>query len=309
MNYYEFLVLYLRIMDISDLHIFRTVVEAGGVTRAAERLHRVPSNVTTRIRQLEAELGATLFLRGGKRMTISPAGQVLLGYAESILALVEQAREALLDPAPRGLFQIGSMESTAAIRLPQLLAEYHHRYPEVKLELSTGPSAPLLARVLAGELSAAFVADNVADERLISVEAFIEELVIVASASQANIQSPDDVSHSSMLTFATGCAYRRRFEDWFRSGGIIPERVVELTSYHAILGCAVAGMGVALMPRAMLDIFPERAKLSIHELPVSQRHTSTSLVWRKDLQQSSMTAMAELLAAKHRTDQSSTGLP
>lgn len=282
-------------MDISDLHIFRSVVEAGGITRAAERLHRVPSNVTTRIRQLEEDLGVALFLRGGKRMVISPAGQVLLGYAENILALVQEAREALADPEPRGLFHFGAMESTAAIRLPKLLAEYHRRFPQVKLELSTGPTAQLLTRVLAGELSAAFVADNSPDDRLVSIEAFSEELVIVAAADHSNIQTPKDILCSTILAFGTGCAYRARFENWFRVNGAIPERVVELTSYHAILGCVVAGMGIALLPRGMLNVFPERAQLSIHELPESLRQSITSLVWRQGAKQASVVAMANLL--------------
>ena len=66
-------------MDLADLHIFRSVVQAGGITRAAEKLNRVQSNVTTRVRQLETELGVELFVREGKRMHLSSAGRLLLG--------------------------------------------------------------------------------------------------------------------------------------------------------------------------------------------------------------------------------------
>src|SRR5687767_10914097 len=105
-------------MDLSDLQIFRAVVQAGGITRAAEKLNRVQSNVTTRVRQLEQELGVDLFIREGKRMHLSPAGQQLLGYADRLLALAQEARDAMHDTTPRGLLRLGSMESTAAIRLP-----------------------------------------------------------------------------------------------------------------------------------------------------------------------------------------------
>ena len=94
-------------MDLADLHIFRSVVQAGGVTRAAERLNRVQSNVTTRVRQLEAELGVDLFIRNGKRLHLSPAGQLLLDYADRLLDLAREAREALHDEAPRGLLRLG----------------------------------------------------------------------------------------------------------------------------------------------------------------------------------------------------------
>src|ERR671924_1491037 len=81
-----------RPMDLADLHIFRSVVQAGGITRAAEKLNRVQSNVTTRVRQLEAELGVDLFIRNGKRLHLSPAGQLLLDYADRLLDLAREAR-------------------------------------------------------------------------------------------------------------------------------------------------------------------------------------------------------------------------
>src|ERR1700732_4894548 len=100
-------------MDLSDLRIFSAVVRQGGVTRAAERLHRVQSNVTTRVRQLEDELGIRLFVREGKRLHLAPAGKILLDYADRLLALAEEARAAVQDSRPRGVFRLGAMESTA----------------------------------------------------------------------------------------------------------------------------------------------------------------------------------------------------
>src|SRR6202048_2842482 len=142
-------------MDLSDLMIFSAVVREGSVTRAAERLHRVQSNVTTRIRQLEQDLSVALFIREGKRLHLAPAGQVLLGYAERLLALAEEARGAVQDARPRGTFRLGAMESTAAVRLPGLLSEYHRRHPGGGLELRTGNSQVLGSAILAGEIDAA----------------------------------------------------------------------------------------------------------------------------------------------------------
>lgn len=282
-------------MDFRDLHVFCVVARTGGVTRAAEQLHRVPSNVTTRIRQMEEDLGVPLFLREGKRMRMTPAGQVLHGYAQQILALGQEAREAVLDGTPRGRLNLGSMESTAAIRLPVPLAEFHRRYPDVALELSTGPSLPLVSRVLGGTLDAAFVADPPEDARLESIDAFAEELVLVTAAGPSRVRSPKDVAHPTLLVFARGCAYRHRLEAWFEAGGGVPARVVELASYHAILGCAVAGMGVALLPRGLLEGFPGRNQLGIHPLPAALRRAQTLLVWRKGNQSAALAALARLL--------------
>ena len=162
-------------MDLSDLRIFQAVVREGGITRAAGRLHRVQSNVTKRVQQLEADLGVPLFLREGKKLIAAPAGRILLDYADRILALAEEARSAVRDPAPNGLFRLGSMESTAAVRLPGPLSEFGVRYPQVALELRTGNPTDLQAALLAGEIDAALVAEPVADARFDSIVAFDEE--------------------------------------------------------------------------------------------------------------------------------------
>src|SRR4051812_3301028 len=167
-------------MDLGALRIFKAVAEAGGITRAAARLHRVQSNVTTRVKQLEAELGIALFHRHKRRLTLSPEGKVLLAYAEQMLRLSSEAEAAMRNGAPRGLLRIGALESTAATRLPPVLSAYHLAYPEVRLELVTGTSGALVRRVLAGEVEAAFVAEPYPGDGLESQLVFMEELVLIA---------------------------------------------------------------------------------------------------------------------------------
>lgn len=284
-------------MEISDLEIFRTVVQAGGITRAAAKLHRVPSNVTTRVRQLEEGLGVRLFLREGKRLQLSPAGRVLLDYAERILDLAKQAREALEDSPPRGPLRLGTMESTAATRLPEPLSAYHRRYPDVTLELRTGPTQELVAQVLAGELDAALVADPIKDARLGSILLYEEELVIVAEARHPPIKLPKDVPSRTLLAFRSGCVYRKRLEDWFAHHRMVPERIVEVSSYYAILGCAVAGMGIALLPRSVLAIFPGRDRLSVHPLSGSVSKSKTLFLWRNEARTAKIDALANILSS------------
>jgi DNA-binding transcriptional LysR family regulator len=132
-------------MELSDLNIFRTVVESGGITRAAEKLNRVQSNVTTRISQLEADLGVKLFVREGKKMRLSPAGTILLERGNRLLELAREAKEAVHEETPSGLLRIGTGESTAAVRLPGPLSEFHRRYPQVTLELQNGNPQELIA--------------------------------------------------------------------------------------------------------------------------------------------------------------------
>ena len=284
-------------MDLSDLRIFSAVVREGSVTRAAEQLHRVQSNVTTRVRQLEEDLSVTLFIREGKRLHLAPAGQVLLAYADRLLALADEARGAVQDSKPRGTFRLGAMESTAAVRLPRLLSEYHRRHPGVVLELRTGNPQVLAGAVLAGDLDAALVAEPIADAPFEKMFAFDEELVIVAPADYPPIGKKGNLP-TTVLVFEHGCPHRKRLEDWYARRREMPERTIELTSYHAMLGCVVAGMGISLLPKSVLTTFPERKRLSVHHLARPENCAQTVLIWRKGAGSANVRALEEMLQGK-----------
>jgi DNA-binding transcriptional LysR family regulator len=288
-------------MDLSDLRIFSAVVREGGVTRAAERLHRVQSNVTTRIRQLEEDLGAPLFIREGKRLHLAPAGQVLLDYADRLLTLADEARAAVQDPKPRGVFRLGAMESTAAVRLPGPLSDYYRRYPEVSLELRTGNPQQLATAILAGELDAALVSEPIADGPFEKMLAFEEEPVIVSAAGHPPIDEKGNLPRT-IIAFEHGCPHRKRLETWYALRGGMPERTIELGSYHAMLGCVVAGMGVALLPRSVLSTFPESKRLTVHTLPPGQNLAETVLIWRKGAGSPKIVALQQILGAPLKAD-------
>ncbi|APW43770.1 LysR family transcriptional regulator [Rhodoferax saidenbachensis] len=295
-------------MDFVDLRCFQAVVQYGGITRAAEALHRVPSNVSTRIRMLEENLQAKLFVREGKRMQLSPQGKVLLDYANRLLQLAQEARGALHDGAPRGILRLGAMESTAAIRLPTLLAQMHQQFPALAVELSTGAPRPLTARVIAGELDAALVSEPVSDPRLSSQLAYVESLVMITPAGHPAVRSARDLQLDTLLVFDPDCPHRQRLEAWCAKGKVAPGKVIELGSYHAILGCCVAGMGVALIPAAVLETYTERKHLSVYPLTGDARTMKIKLIWRKDAPQPKIHALAQLLAGKtDRITRSQTG--
>jgi DNA-binding transcriptional LysR family regulator len=283
-------------MDLADLRIFRSVVEEGGITRAAVKLHRVQSNVTTRVRQLEEDLGVALFIREGKRLHLSPTGKLLVDYADRILDLAQEARDALHDGAPRGPFHLGAMESTAAVRLPEPLSVFHRRYPQVHLDLHTDTIARLSAAVLAGELDAALVAEPVNDPVLDKTLVYDEELVLIAGAGHPPIRSPRDVVSQTVLAFEHGCAYRLRMQQWFARAGVLPDRIVEMSSWHALVGCAAARMGIAVVPRMVLSTFPQEKFLSTHALPAEVNHAPTVLVWRKGARSPKIVALLDVLA-------------
>ena len=263
-------------MDLTNLALFRTVAREGSVTRAAQQLQRAQSNVTTRLQQLEEELGCALFLREGKRMQLTEQGHAFLAYAEQLLALADEARQALHPQIPSGTLRLGSMESTAAARLPKPLADLHGQYPQLTLEVSTGPSLPLLEAVQTRRLDCALIAlphhwqngtwqaESLPPDLQMDV-VFNEELLLVLPAAHPPVASPTDVRLDTLAGFAQGCSYRHIAVSWLSSGGRT-FRVQEVGSYHAILACVAAGRCAGVLPRALLDLLREPPPLQIQPL-------------------------------------------
>jgi DNA-binding transcriptional LysR family regulator len=266
-------------MDLDDLHIFRCVVREGGVTRAAGRLHRVPSNVTTRVKQLEERLGVALFRRLGRGLVLTDAGRALLGHAERLLQMAEQAERELRSGAVRGVLRLGSLESAAGVRLPPVLAVFHARYPDVSVELQTGTTGALLRRLERFEVEAAFVSEPFEAGGLSSVPAFEEELVLITARGAPALRRAAELGGRTLVAFPHGCSYRRRLVEWLAAGGASPGRVLELGSYHAIVACVAAGAGVAIVPAEVLDRAVAGASVRRHLLPARLRANRTHLVW------------------------------
>ncbi|MGE9552723.1 putrescine utilization regulator PtrR [Erwinia amylovora] len=269
-------------MDLTQLKMFCSVAETGSLARAAELLHRVPSNLTTRLRQLEQELGADLFIREKQRLRLSPVGHNFLCYAQRILALSEEALSMTHSGEPGGNFALGSMESTAATRLPVLLSAYHQQYPNVTLSLITGTSGEIIERVREGTLSAALADGPINVNELNSCKAFDERMVLISSLSHAPIHQPADAAGDTLFAFKPSCSYRLRFENWFRSAGVQPGTFMEIQSYHAMLACVASGAGLALLPESVLAQLPATEGIQRHEIPADVGETATFLVWRRD---------------------------
>lgn len=283
-------------MDLAELRIFKAVADHGGVIKAAAVLHRVQSNVTTRLRQLEERLGAKLFHRTGRRLVLSAEGRILLAYADRLLRLSSEAQAALNGNVPQGLLRIGALESTAAARLPPVLSRFHARHPAVRLELVTGTSGNLVARVVSEEIEAAVVAEPFPAGGLESEHVFTERLVLITPKSFAGpVRSARDIAGATVLAFAMGCSYRRRLETWLGRSKVMPHRVMEYGSYHAIVACTAAGSGIAVVPESVLGALGAREQVRAHPLPANIAVARTLLVWRRGHQSTALAALREAL--------------
>ena len=269
----------MRTIDLDSLEIFRAVVQEGGIVRAASKLNRVQSNVTTRIKQLEERLGLSLFRRQGRSLVLSPEGELLLSYTQRLFRLADEAENELRTGKPMGVFRIGSLESTAGSRLAPILSRFHKLYPGVVVELVTGTTGALIQRVTNFEIEAAFVSEPFTAPGLEKLKVFEEELVLITSKEWDDVTKASQLSGATLIAFFNGCSYRKRLEEWLGGSGVMPARTLEFASYQAMIACVAAGTGFALVPRSLLVALKASSDVKQHEMPAKVRRNHTHLVW------------------------------
>lgn len=287
-----------RNFELADLVLFKAVAEAGGVTRAAQRLHRVQSNVTARVKRLESHLGVPLFVRARRGMSLTPEGRRLLDYADRLLSLADEATADLSARPPRGRLHIGAMESTAAVHLPRVLSRLHTQYPGLEVQLVTGTSGALLEQVRVGELSAAFVAALTVEAGLVGDPVFVERLVLVTPASSSRRFDVATLAGKTLIAFGPGCTYRSCIEQWLASKRVRPPRVFEVASYHAMLACVSAGVGYAVVPRSVLLASRAQGALRAHRLAERSWRITTWLVRRQGDRSRAVEALRQLVVGE-----------
>jgi LysR family transcriptional regulator, cell division regulator len=270
-------------MDAADLKVFAAVARIGGMNRAANELHTVQSNVTARVRTLEEELGVQLFRRGQKGVTLTAAGERLLPYAIRVAHLLEEAQKAVKDDgSPRGRLTIGSVETTAALRLSPVLAAYWTTYPNVDLVLRTGTTCELIEQVLNYGVEGAFVCGPVNHQDLAEEVFFREELVVLTPRT---IRSLDDLIRKGdvkIVVLGEGCSYRQILENILIKRGVVGIRHIEFGTLEAIYGAVSAGIGVTLLPKSLIGTIWRDRGVAVHEIAEADARITTVFVRRDD---------------------------
>ena len=170
----------------------------------------------------------------------------------------------------------------------------------VRLELQTGTNDALTDAVRERSLDAAFVAEALSDGFFASLPRFREKLVLISSVRHPPITCPRDVTDDSIIAFPNGCAYRRILERWLGRKNMTTFRVLELSSYHAIVVCVASGAGIALLPESVLDVVNSKW-LTRHKLPAVFANIITPLIWRAKEASPAITALQGLLTKPKRS--------
>ena len=272
-------------MESSDLKVFEAVARLGSITAASDELHTVQSNVTARIRALEDQLGTALFRRHSRGVVLTRAGERLLPYAIQIAQLLKDAVNDVGETgAPHGNLQIGSLESTAGVRLPPIVSAYRRKFPDVNLILTIGTTGHLIEEVLACRLEGAFVAGPAARDEIIETQVFSEEMVLVTAARFRSFhEALRSAQGVNIVVLRAGCSYRDGLERLLKEAGVSAFGQLEFGTIDGIFGCVREGLGITMMPRSVTERAAKNGKLGIHALPRNEASVPTMFICRKDV--------------------------
>ncbi len=266
-------------MESRDLKIFRAVAREGSITKAAQKLNYVQSNVTARIHNLEEDLNIRLFHRTNRGMKLTAAGENLLQYADQVLALLDEAeKSAQMGLHPKGPLRIGSLETTAVTHLPEHAASFLKRFPEVDLSVNTADTHNLMQQVLDHKVDGAFVYGPVEHTDIRQIPVSRDELVLISSQEG----TAEDVLRQPMLFFGAGCSHRARVKRLLEEAGIQNQKIIEFGTLEAIIRGVSAGLGTALLPRSAVDWSELRTNVWIHQLPAVYQDLEIVFIYRND---------------------------
>jgi DNA-binding transcriptional LysR family regulator len=231
-----------KMLDLELLKSFVSVIDAGGFTRAGQRVHRTQSTVSQQIKRLEEDVGQLLLIRNGKDVTPTEAGERLLSYARRLLSLADEARDVVAQPGHEGAVRLGIPEDFAAYRLAKLLASCSRKGAGLRLHVRADQSASLKRDLERGELDLALFKRAAGEKGGIAV--WPERVHWVASKTQSRDLGEGSVP---LVGFPTGCLYRAGAIHALESAGRAWHMAYSSSNLSGIQAAVAAGMGLSIL--------------------------------------------------------------
>jgi DNA-binding transcriptional LysR family regulator len=271
-------------MELRQLEYFLAVVEEGGFTRAATRLHVAQPGVSAQVRQLERELGEALLERSARSVRLTEVGAAVLPYARAALAAVAGARQAVdeLTGLVRGRVAMGSVTSSS-LTVPDLLADFHRARPAVEITLVEANSDRLLEALRAGELDLALLAAPAGPPPGIDTEIVADEPFVAAVGHDDPLAGRGTVAFAALagrdlICLPRGTGVRARVDEAYAAAGLPPRIAFEATDPTVVAHLAARGLGVAVLPRSLVAAYPD----TLHAVEITRPRLRgrLALAWR-----------------------------
>jgi len=244
-------------LDLTHLKYFQAIAEHGSLTAAAKKLQVSQPTLTVAMRNLEERLGTTLLLRSRSGVLLTATGKELLGHADDIFALLERAEQRItgLESEDVGSFVIGCHESLGAYFLPEFMIGFLQAHPRIEVNLSNASSAEVTEAVVARRVDFALIVNPIPHPELVLLELFKDAMDFFVASS---VSTPDEASaHARLrdgpLVFAGRVRECQDLLGRLSAEGMLPARMLSCGDLELVKSFALAGLGVALLPRRVAD--------------------------------------------------------
>ncbi len=270
-------------MNINDLKLFEAVASHGNFTKAAEAMFTVQSNVTARIKSLEEEFGTTLFLRTSRKVELTSAGKTLLNYSKQINNLIEEAKLSVgKSDIIKGQIKIGFLETTMALKGPDIVNEMANKFPLVDIDLTSAMRDTLINDVMNYKLDAAFIPAPIHNEELEQIHIMDERIVAVTPTSIKSLGNLIEQHQIKAIVFDQGCFFRARLEAWLISNNVMDYHKTVINSIEGVVNFIESGIGFSFLPEEIVSSFYSGRKIKTFPLPKEISSVKTVLIYRKD---------------------------
>jgi DNA-binding transcriptional LysR family regulator len=274
-------------MDFDQLRTFLEVAKLGSFSRAAEKVLRSQPAVSAQIRQLEQEYGHKLFDRSTKSVRLTPAGEVVLDYARRLMELRNHSYQAASDSngVPTGTLSIGANEGTFLYVLPKVFAEYHRRFPKVRISVYRSFKHKVSEKVEEGAIDLGVVTMPVKSSSLAATPVFRDRILLMAGPRSPLFHrrsvTLEEFAQQPLIISKTG-SIRQLMEKNLRPYREHLNITMELTSVVMIKQFVMDGFGVSLISASFAADNVRRGEARLLTIEGLDLWRQLALVHRKD---------------------------
>lgn len=246
-------------LDFERLKAFRAVALERSFSRGAKRIFRTQPAVSQSVGMLEKQIGQRLFDRMGRRVELTPAGEMLLTHVQQAFGALEEAQAQLdaLGGLRRGALRLGASDTTTCYLLPPVLREFRRRYPGIEIVISNRPSPAVLQQVLARDVDLGLVTLPLRHPGIVVREAAEREDVLICAPghplSRRRRASLEDAARYPMILLDRGSNTRSFIDARFHAAGVTPQIAMELASIEAIQRLVQLDLGLSIVPLAAVE--------------------------------------------------------
>jgi DNA-binding transcriptional LysR family regulator len=275
-------------MDVRDLQIFLSVAKHLNYTRAAEEVNLSQPSVSVRMRQLERDLGTKLFEQLGKKVALTEAGRLLVPFATRVIAVMNDAREAIdeLQGMERGLLRIGASTTPGMYLIPRILANFKRDYPKIEVQLAVRDTRQIEDGVIRNEFDFGFVGGHLVGDEVDVLSWTTDHLVLVVPANHRLARKKSvkvaDLRNEVFILREAGSATRAAVAHHLKKADLEVEAVMEMENPESVKKAVQSGLGIAFISKFAVET--ELKAKSLVAIGVNGLHINRELkiVYRKD---------------------------